>query len=85
VSDKKVLFTGGGGFIAAHVVPLLIEGGYQVRIMDNMTSGNRDRVDEFIATGQVELVEKEIRAGGAVREAVRCCKHVIYLATLSRK
>ena len=83
VSDKKVLFTGGGGFIAAHVVPLLIEGGYQVRIMDNMTRGNRDRVDEFIATGQVELVEKDIRAGGAVREAVRGCTHVIHFATVS--
>ncbi|HKN53440.1 MAG TPA: NAD-dependent epimerase/dehydratase family protein [Amycolatopsis sp.] len=83
MSDKKVLFTGGGGFIAAHVVPLLIEGGYQVRIMDNMTRGNRDRVDEFIATGQVELVEKDIRAGGAVREAVRGCTHVIHFATVS--
>jgi len=83
VSEKKVLFTGGGGFIAASVVPLLIEAGYHVRIMDNMTRGDRARVNEFVATGQVELVEKDVRYGGAVREAMRGCTHVIHFATVS--
>lgn len=83
MSDNKVLFTGGGGFIAASVVPLLIEAGYHVRIMDNMTRGDRARVNEFIATGQVELIEKDVRYGGAVREAMRGCTHVIHFATVS--
>ena len=83
MSEKKVLFTGGGGFIAASVVPLLIEAGYHVRIMDNMTRGDRARVNEFVATGQVELVEKDVRYGGAVREAMRGCTHVIHFATVS--
>jgi UDP-glucose 4-epimerase len=83
VSDKKVLFTGGGGFIAAHVIPLLLEGGYTVRIFDNMTRGDRARVNEFVATGKVELVEKDVRYGGAVREAMRGCTHVIHFATVS--
>ncbi len=81
--DKKVLFTGGGGFIAAHVIPMLIEGGYTVRIFDNMTRGDRARVNEFVATGKVELVEKDVRYGGAVREAMRGCTHVIHFATVS--
>jgi UDP-glucose 4-epimerase len=83
VSDKKVLFTGGGGFIAAHVIPLLLESGYTVRIFDNMTRGDRSRVNEFVATGKVELVEKDVRYGGAVREAMRGCTHVIHFATVS--
>ena len=83
MSDKKVFFTGGGGFIAAHVIPLLIEGGYTVRIFDNMTRGDRARVNEFVATGKVELVEKDVRYGGAVREAMRGCTHVIHFATVS--
>ncbi|MDT7797321.1 MAG: UDP-glucose 4-epimerase, partial [Actinomycetota bacterium] len=83
MSDKKVLFTGAGGFIAAHVIPLLIEGGYTVRIFDNMTRGDRARVDEFVATGKVELVEQDVRYGGAVREAMRGCTHVIHFATVS--
>ncbi|OXM71167.1 NAD-dependent epimerase/dehydratase family protein [Amycolatopsis vastitatis] len=83
MSDKKVLFTGGGGFIAAHVIPLLLESGYTVRIFDNMTRGDRSRVNEFVATGKVELVEKDVRYGGAVREAMRGCTHVIHFATVS--
>src|ERR1700712_5597904 len=83
MAEKKVFFTGGGGFIAAHVVPLLLEGGYSVRIFDNMTRGNRERVAEWVSTGKVELIEKDVRYGGAVREAIRGCSHVVHFATVS--
>jgi UDP-glucose 4-epimerase len=82
-SDKKVFFTGAGGFIAGHVVPLLLDGGYSVRIFDNMTRGDRARINDWVATGKVELVEKDVRYGGAVREAIRGCSHVIHFATVS--
>jgi UDP-glucose 4-epimerase len=83
MAEKKVFFTGGGGFIAAHVVPLLLDGGYSVRIFDNMTRGNRERVAEWVSTGKVELIEKDVRYGGAVREAIRGCSHVVHFATVS--
>ncbi|OXM74398.1 MULTISPECIES: NAD-dependent epimerase/dehydratase family protein [Amycolatopsis] len=79
----RVLLTGGAGFIAAHTVPLLRERGYEVRIFDNMTRGDRDRVSGFVAGGGVELVEADVRYGGAVREAMRGCTHVIHFATVS--
>ncbi|PXY31833.1 NAD-dependent epimerase/dehydratase family protein [Prauserella muralis] len=83
MTEKKVLFTGGAGFIAAHTIPLLLERGYRIVILDNMTRGDRDRVAEFTATGAVELVEKDVRYGGAVREAIRGCTHAIHFATVS--
>ncbi|RZQ62064.1 NAD-dependent epimerase/dehydratase family protein [Amycolatopsis suaedae] len=83
MSDKKVFFTGGAGFIAAHTIPLLLERDYSVVIYDNMTRGDRDRVNEFVATGKVELVEKDVRYGGGVREAIRGCTHAIHFATVS--
>lgn len=78
-----VLFTGGAGFIAAHVIPLLTERGYRVRIFDNMTRGDRARVESFVDGGGVELVEGDVRYGGAVRAAMRGCTHVIHFATVS--
>ncbi|HVV24255.1 MAG TPA: NAD-dependent epimerase/dehydratase family protein [Pseudonocardiaceae bacterium] len=78
-----VLFTGGAGFIASYVVPLLLERGYRVRILDNMTRGDRDRVAGWVAGGGVELVENDVRYGGAVRSAMRGCTHVIHFATVS--
>lgn len=80
---RTVLFTGGAGFIASHTIPLLLDRGYHLRIMDNMTRGDRDRIAELVATGRVELVERDVRSGGAVRAAMRGCTHVIHFATVS--
>ncbi|MGH3519283.1 MAG: NAD-dependent epimerase/dehydratase family protein [Haloechinothrix sp.] len=83
MSDKKVFFTGGAGFIGGHVVPLLLERGYSVRLFDNMTRGDRDRVDRWLAAGKVELIDSDVRYGGAVREAIRGCTHAIHFAAVS--
>jgi UDP-glucose 4-epimerase len=83
MSSGTVFFTGAGGFIAGHVVPLLLERDYRIRIYDNMTRGDRERVNGWLAGGNVELVEKDVRYGGAVREAMRGCTRVIHFATVS--
>jgi UDP-glucose 4-epimerase len=82
-AEKTVFFTGGAGFIAMHTIPLLLERGYRVRVYDNMTRGNRARIEELVATGGVELVERDVRYGGGVREAIRGCTHAIHFATVS--
>lgn len=79
----KVFFTGGAGFIAGHTIPLLLERGCSVRVFDNMTRGDRERVARFAAGGEVELVEGDVRYGGAVRAAIRGCTHVVHFATVS--
>ncbi|MGH3858529.1 NAD-dependent epimerase/dehydratase family protein [Actinokineospora sp.] len=83
MADKTVFFTGGAGFIGMHVIPLLLERDYKIRLYDNMTRGDRARVNELVATGKVELIEKDVRYGGAVREAMRGCTHAIHFATVS--
>ncbi|MEH0936238.1 NAD-dependent epimerase/dehydratase family protein [Micromonospora psammae] len=83
MSKQTVFITGGAGFIGLHVVPLLLEKGYQVRIFDNMTRGDRDRVAELVATGDVELIEQDVRYGGAVHAAMKGCDYAIHLAAVS--
>lgn len=38
-NKKKVLVTGGVGFIGSHVVDLLLENGYEVVVVDNLSNG----------------------------------------------
>lgn len=80
---KTVLFTGGAGFIGLHVVPMLLERGYRVRIFDNMVRGDRDRVGELVKAGGVELIDQDVRYGGAVQRAMRGCESVIHFAAVS--
>ncbi|HEX6499595.1 MAG TPA: NAD-dependent epimerase/dehydratase family protein [Micromonosporaceae bacterium] len=82
-SDKTVFFTGGAGFIGLHTIPILLERGYRVRIFDNMRRGDRAAVERLVDTGRVDLVEQDVRYGGAVQRAMRGCSHVIHFATVS--
>lgn len=83
-SKPIVLFTGGAGFIGMHVMPMLLERGYAIRLFDSMTHrANRDQVDALIATGDVQLIEADVRYGGSVQRAIKGCDSVIHFATVS--
>lgn len=82
-SKKTVFFTGGAGFIGLHVVPMLLERGYRVRIFDNMFRGDRDKVAKLVETGDVELIDQDVRYGGAVHQAMAGCESVIHFAAVS--
>lgn len=81
--EKTVFFTGGAGFIGMHVIPMLLEQGYKVRVFDNMFRGDRDKMADLVATGNVELIDQDVRYGGAVRSAMEGCDYVIHFAAVS--
>lgn len=41
---KKVLITGGAGFIGSHIVDILLENDYSVVVLDNLSSGTKDNL-----------------------------------------
>jgi UDP-glucose 4-epimerase len=83
MQERTVLFTGGAGFIASHVIPLLLERGYRIRILDNMFRGDRESMAKLVAGGRVELIDQDIRYGGSVERAIRGCESVIHFAAVS--
>lgn len=68
---KKILVTGGTGFIGSYVVDNLIEKGYTPVIFDHKNTGHRKDVEVFLG---------DTRDFTAVSEAVAVCDGVIHLA-----
>src|SRR5580693_4450732 len=45
MSGKRILVTGGAGYIGSHTTLQLLDAGYDVVVVDNLSRGNRDLVD----------------------------------------
>jgi UDP-glucose 4-epimerase len=56
----KVLVIGGAGFIGSHIVDKLIENGDEVVIIDNLSTGSMDNVNEKAVFYQEDIRNKEI-------------------------
>lgn len=80
MSNKKVLVTGGAGFIGSNLVMELLKRGFSVKVLDNFSSGKRDNIKMF--EKDVELIEGDIRSYHIVREAVRETETIFHQAAL---
>ena len=67
----KALVTGGAGFIGSNVVNLLLEEGHQVTVLDNLSSGYIENIQQVINEKRVEFIEADICDEAAVMEACR--------------
>ena len=52
---KKAIVTGGAGFIGSHMVELLLENGYKVIAVDDMSNGQFDNVEIFRSNPNFEF------------------------------
>ena len=46
--NARVLVTGGAGFIGSHLVDRLIKNGYNVTVLDNYFSGNKENLQVHV-------------------------------------
>ena len=79
---EKILITGGAGFIGSHLCDILLEEGYEVRVLDNLNEqvhGEDCDRPEYLAP-EVELLKGDVRDRNTVREALLGVDRVYHLA-----
>jgi UDP-glucose 4-epimerase len=82
MTDRRVLVTGGAGFIGSRVCPMLLEAGYRLRVLDNLYRADQAVVDALKADPRVEFVEGDVRYREAVDRATREVEGVVHLAAV---
>jgi UDP-glucose 4-epimerase len=56
------IVTGGAGFIGSHMVDVLHERGYRIRVIDNLVGGREANIAHHVASGAVTLDQRDIRS-----------------------
>jgi UDP-glucuronate 4-epimerase len=82
---KRVLVTGGAGFIGSHLVKALLDRGDEVSIVDNFDPFYPERLKRRGLDPRARLFEGDIRDGEAVQRAFSAAKPevVVHLAALA--
>jgi dTDP-L-rhamnose 4-epimerase len=81
---RRILITGGAGFIGSHLADALLGMGHRVRALDNLSPqvhGPSRRRPRYLAK-DVELVVGDVRDGDAVRRALEGVDAVYHFAAL---
>lgn len=70
------LVTGGAGYIGAHVVERLLQEGHNVRVLDNLSTGDVERLKGF----SIEFFKGDIQDVKVVKECLEGVENVVHLA-----
>ena len=81
IKQKRVLVTGGAGFIGSHLVDSLLEQGNDVIVLDNFTTGRSQNLDHVL--DQIQLVECDISQSGNWQQIFDGVNQVFHLAALA--
>lgn len=75
---KRAVVTGGCGFIGSYVVRKLIEEGYNVTVIDNLSTGKRGNIPEGVT-----FIEGDIRDLSTMEDSIHKGDIVFHLAALT--
>ncbi|TLP53265.1 MULTISPECIES: NAD-dependent epimerase/dehydratase family protein [Pseudomonas] len=79
--DAPILITGGAGFIGSHLCDALLENGYAVRVLDDLSSGKRDNLQ--LEHPRLTLIEGDVADAALVARTVAGCQAVVHLAAVA--
>lgn len=83
LSTYSFLITGGAGFIGSNIVGYLLKyGAKKVRVLDNLATGSRDNLEEYMQHPSFEFMEGDIRKLEDCKRAMEGIDYVSHQAAL---
>lgn len=76
---ETLVVTGGAGFIGSHLTESLIEGGYKVRVIDNLSTGKKEFVPQ-----KADFYEGDILDRGILKKVFKGASGVFHIAAMSK-
>ncbi|MDQ3685066.1 MAG: SDR family oxidoreductase [Acidobacteriota bacterium] len=77
-----VLVTGGAGFIGSHIAASLLASGARVRIIDDLSTGHRENIEEISRGGDLDFIEANLTDKDALRRALEDVEVVFHEAAI---
>ena len=78
---KKILITGGCGFIGSALVKKLVQDGNKVKVLDNCSRGSASRLKNIL--NDIEFIQGDIRDFSVVSKACENIEHIHHLAYIN--
>jgi len=82
LSNKRVLVTGGAGFIGSNLCEALLDKGNKVICLDNFATGKRENIEELSKDANFTLTEGDIRKLEDCLKATKDVDYVLHQAAL---
>ena len=82
IQNKKILVTGGAGFIGSNLCDKLIELDNEVVCLDNFATGNKSNIEHLLGHSKFTLIEGDIRNLEDCNKAVKGVDYVLHQAAL---
>jgi UDP-glucose 4-epimerase len=76
---KKILITGGAGFIGSHLTRHLLNQGNEIVVLDNLLRGNK--IDKDVLN-KIEFIYGDVRDVDVVKKASKNCDYIYHLAAI---
>ena len=81
-SYSKILVTGGAGFIGSHIVDRLLKEGFEVTVIDDLSTGRRENIAHHQNRKDFHFVKGDIRNTALVKKVVEDVDAVFHEAAL---
>jgi len=76
----RALITGGAGFVGSHLIDLLVESGYEITVIDDLSTGKIDNIKSHLTNKCVELIVGSANDESIMEPLIQKCDCIFHLA-----